>query len=184
MYDCVPRHPIKCNKFNPRSGLSGAHARNRNSTSSGTSSIENKYETIEKSLSPYKIHNNGNGNDRQKVQVRKVFFSDFLKEQHSWELTGCNKLLFYCIQVSIRKQLLLSHPSSPVHNGSDPIADSNSNNPVLSMAGIRSLLSKSPTASSSCASSSHYAQVRAKRTISLIKIVNSKYEISNFRYLR
>jgi len=29
-------------------------SRNRNSTSSGTSSIENKYETIEKSLSPYK----------------------------------------------------------------------------------------------------------------------------------
>ncbi len=59
--------------------------------------------------------------------------------------------------MSIRKQLLLSHSSN---------SDGDHHVNLNSAAGLRSLLSKSAiTASSSCASSTHYAQISPLRGV-------------------
>ena len=130
----------------------------------GTSSIENKYETIEKSLSPYKIdpsesikNNSGGGTSspgkRVQVSIRKQ-----LLQQHEQESNSKAKLQKVHQQL---QQFATNESSSSNFPPPHPyLSPSSSRGAPREFAGLSSI---SPSFSSS--SSSHYAQISPLRGV-------------------
>lgn len=192
IYGKIPLSEARKHSF-PNLGMSslvrnkgGAHpagstSRNRNSTSSGTSSVENKYETIEKSLSPYKISNNAiNNNPEPTTSSPSV-------APHPPN-----------VNISIRKQLQLNHNGSACQS---PPMESPSK---LTLQKLLQLAASSPASSGSplprdlalyqregelggfggrfsalsspASSSSHYAQISPLRGIGMPRMTPTYFQ--------